>query len=708
MSPPRTRSSLERPVQYLKGVGPKRARSFSRIGVNTAGDLLYHVPRRYEDASTVAPISSLEVGTDATVIGEVVSKGVIPTRKGLRIFQAVLRDESGLIECAWPGQPFLDRSIRKGDVLLVTGPVRFFHGRQLQPREYVALGRAEKGDSPAEGAVLPIYPATEGLSQRVLRGIIDRNLDALREALPTEDPLPGALREQAGVPPLREAVRMVHRPDSLEEAERGRRRLAYEELFFLQLLHARARRRVAETGDAITFRRTNELLGPIYRGLPFELTDAQTRAVREIFDDMTDDRRMNRLLQGDVGSGKTVVALLAMALAAESGYQSALMVPTEVLAEQHLRTLRSLIGDAPLRVELLTGRVTGRDRRVVLQAIESGEVSVVVGTQALIQEGVRFHRLGLAVADEQHRFGVRQRMELAGAEADTDVDMDASGARPDVLVMSATPIPRSLALTLYGDLDLSVLDERPPGRRPLRTAMRKPGSRARVYDFIRKQVRAGRQAYIVYPLVEASEKMDLRAATEEHARLREEVFPDLCVGLVHGRMAGGEKEDVMRAFTRGDIDVLVSTTVIEVGIDVPNATVMVIEHAERFGLSQLHQLRGRVGRGADASYCILIAPDDGETAERLTIFTDTDDGFEIARADLRIRGMGDFFGARQHGLPAFRYCDFERDGDLLRRARSQAAAIVADDPELKRREHASLLTRLRERFGERERMYEVG
>lgn len=733
MSPPPTLSALERPVQYLKGVGPKRARAFARLGVNTAGDLLYHGPRRYEDASTVASIASLEVGMDATVIGEVVSKGVIPTRSGLRIFQAVLRDETGLIECAWPGQPYLDRTIRKGEVLLVTGPVRFFHGRQMQPREYVALGSGEK-DSPGEGTVLPIYPATEGLSQRVLRGILDTNLDALLASLPPEDVFPTKQLEAAGVPPLRDALAMVHRPSSLEEAEHGRRRLAYEELFFLQLLHARGRRRVAATENAIAFRRTNALLGPLYHALPFELTDAQTRAIREIFDDMTSPRRMNRLLQGDVGSGKTVVALMAMVLAAESGYQAALMVPTEVLAEQHLRTLTALAGELPLRVVLLTGRLSGAERRGALEAIASGEAALAVGTQALIQDGVRFRRLGLAVVDEQHRFGVRQRMALAGAGGRSGGEaVEGSSGRgagsgedgkgkgkgegegegegweqPDLLVMSATPIPRSLAMTLYGDLDLSVLDERPPGRAPVRTALRRPASRPRVYDFIREQVGAGRQTYVVYPLVGESEKTDLRAATEEHERLRDEVFPELRVGLIHGRMRSEEKDAIMRTFAAGELDVLVSTTVIEVGIDVPNATVMVIEHAERFGLSQLHQLRGRIGRGADESYCILLAPDDRETAERLEIFTGTDDGFEIARADLRIRGMGDFFGARQHGLPAFRFYDYERDGELLERARSHAQAIVAADPGLERRVYAPFVERLRERYGERERMYEVG
>jgi len=687
---------LDAPAQYLKGVGPKRAEALARLGVRTARDLLYHVPRRYEDASTVTPIGSLDVGMDATIIGEVVSKGIIPTRSGLRIFQAVLRDETGLIECSWPGQPFLDRTIRKGDLLLCTGPVRYFQRRQMQPREYVVLGRADEEDG-AAGRVLPIYPATEGLSQRVLRSIIDANLDRLLEWVEAEEPFDAARLRKAGVPPLREALEALHRPASLAAAERGRRRLAYEEIFFLQLLYARAHYRETRQRQGIAFKRTNELVGALYRRLPFRLTGAQTRALREIFDDMTSPRRMNRLLQGDVGSGKTVVALFAMLLAAENGYQAALMAPTEILAEQHARTLRNLLGEIPVRLELLTGGLGTAARREALAAIASGEAALVVGTHALIQDGVTFARLGLAIVDEQHRFGVKQRMALA-----------ALGERPDVLVMSATPIPRSLALALYGDLDLTVLDERPPGRKRVRTAVRGPAARDRVYAFIAEQVRAGRQAYIVYPLVEESEKIDLRSAAEEYHRLANEVFPEFRVGLIHGQLPGEEKDAVMRAFMAHELDILVATTVIEVGIDVPNATVMVIEHAERFGLSQLHQLRGRVGRGADESYCVLIASGGEEALERLRIFERSDDGFEIARADLRLRGMGDFFGARQHGLPEFRFFQPERDEDLLEVARADARALIASDPELARPEHEPLRAVLTARYGERERLYGVG
>ena len=686
---------LDRPAQYLKGVGPRRAEQLHKLDVSTARDLVFHVPRRYEDASTVASISSLEVGMDATVIGEVVSKGVLPTRKGLRIFQAVLRDDTGLIECSWPGQPFLDRSIHKGDRLLVTGPVRFFHGRQLQPREHIKLDRE---DAPSEsGRVLPIYPATEGLSQGILRKILDTNLDRLLPLLEDQEPFPAEHLDRVGVPPLVDALRALHRPPSIAEAEQGRRRLAYGELFFLQLLHARAHRAATEEREGITFRRTNELLRPFHEALPWELTDAQKRAVREILGDMTSGRRMNRLLQGDVGSGKTVVAVLAMLLAAESGYQAALMAPTELLAEQHMRNVQEMVAPLDVEVAVLLGKQSGAEREEAREAVRSGRAQLVIGTHALIQEGVEFRELGLVVVDEQHRFGVRQRMELTER-----------GADPDVLVMSATPIPRSLALTLYGDLDISVLDEKPAGRKPIKTGLRRDRDRPKVWEFVREQVESGRQAYVVYPLIEESEKVDLRAATAEYEKLDGEVFPDLAVGLMHGQMGTQEKEQTMAAFVAGDLDILVSTTVIEVGIDVPNATVMAVEHAERFGLSQLHQLRGRIGRGADQSYCVLLASGGPESMERLRILADSDDGFEIARADLRLRGMGDLFGAKQHGLPDFRFFDPDRDEKLLVTARQEAWRVIETDPELQRPEHQAFREELIERYGDRAKMYEVG
>ncbi|HET9439644.1 MAG TPA: ATP-dependent DNA helicase RecG [Longimicrobiales bacterium] len=692
----RQATPLDAPAQFLKGVGPKRAEALARLDIHTGRDLLYHAPRRYEDASTVTPIVKAEIGLDVTIIGEVVSKGVIPTRAGLRIFQAVLKDGTGRIEVSWPGQPFLDRSINKGDILLVTGSVRFFHGRVIQPREFIVLGNAEEqGEN--KGKVLPIYPATEGLSQRMLRNIVDANVPQLIAAADVDEVFDARTLKDIELPPLQTALQWVHQPETLEEAHRGRRRLAYDEVFFLQLLHARAHHHATRAKPGITFHRNDRLVGALYKQLPFVLTGAQTRALQEIFGDMTGSQRMNRLLQGDVGSGKTVVALFAMLLAVENGYQAALMAPTEILAEQHARTMRQLLGDLPVKSVLLTGRMSAGEKRAATAAMGDGSAPIVIGTHALIQEHISFHKLGLAVIDEQHRFGVRQRLALSEL-----------GDAADTLVMSATPIPRSLALTIYGDLDLSVLDELPPGRQRVRTALRDSKSRGRVYDFIREEVQKGRQAYIVYPLVEESEKVDLKAATAEYKKLSQEIFADLRVGLLHGQLSGDDKDVTMRAFAAGEIDILVATTVIEVGIDVANASVMVIEHAERFGLSQLHQLRGRVGRGADQSYCILIWEGGEEALGRLRIFEQSDDGFEIARADLQLRGMGDFFGARQHGLPEFRFFDVALDEDLLARARNAAREIVARDADLSASENALIRAQLERRYGARARLYEVG
>ncbi|MGH7469119.1 MAG: ATP-dependent DNA helicase RecG [Longimicrobiales bacterium] len=696
MPRPLVGSLLDQPAQFLKGVGPRRAEQFDRLGIRNAFDLLYHIPRRYEDASTVTPIVQARVGMDVTVIGEVTSKGVLLTRAGLRIFQALIRDGTGNIECSWPGRPYLDRTIQKGDLLLVSGPVRFYHGRVLQPREFVILGEAGDVEG-GQGKVLPIYPATEGLTQRAFRRILEQNLDGLLAAAESAEIFTAQELREAGLPPLRAALEALHRPTSLVETQQGRRRLAYEELFFLQLLHALAHHHATAAREGVALQRSDRLVGALFRQLPFQLTGAQTQALREIFQDLTAPVRMHRLLQGDVGSGKTVVALFAMLLAAENGVQSALMAPTELLAEQHAHTLRTLVGELPVHVVLLTGSLGAAERRQARAALADGSAHLVVGTHALIQEGVRFHRLGLAIIDEQQRFGVRQRLAL------TEL-----GPRPDVLVMSATPIPRSLALTVYGDLDLTILDELPPGRPRVRTATRDPAARDRVYTFIREQIAVGRQAYIVYPLVEESEKVDLKAATAEYERLSRDVFSDLRVGLLHGQLPADQKDSTMRAFASGRIDILVATTVIEVGIDVANATVMLVEHAERFGLSQLHQLRGRVGRGAAESYCIVIAEGGEDATQRLRVFTESDDGFAIARADLRLRGMGDFFGSRQHGLPDLRFFDPEQDDDLLARARARTRAIVQSDPALEAPEHERFRAVLLRRYAESARLYHIG
>jgi ATP-dependent DNA helicase RecG len=696
-----TLTALDKPVQFLKGVGPKRAEALQRMGILEARDLLFHVPRRYDDASTVTPISDLEVGMDATAVGRVRSKGVLPTRRGLRIFQAVLQDETGMVTCAWPGQPWLERRIREGDLLLVTGPMKFFHGRQLQPREFTILAREgqEETDS-AENAshIFVSYPASEEMPQWVLRRIFSRNLDALLPAVESEEYLSEPTRSQLALPGIRDAITQLHRPAALSEVEAGRRRLAFDELFFLQLVQARVRYRETMERPGIVFTRTNELIRPLHESLPFGLTEAQARVLREIYGDMTSPRRMSRLLQGDVGSGKTVVALFAMLLAVESGYQAALMAPTELLAEQHARKLGEMLRPLGLEVALLTGSLSQGGRSQILEGLSEGKIPLVVGTHALIQDSVTFARLGLSVVDEQHRFGVRQRMALGEREP-----------RPDVLIMSATPIPRSTAMALYGDLDLSVLDELPPGRKPVSTLLKRPSAREEVYRFVDEEVARGRQAYVVYPLVAESEKMDLKAATEEFERLRDGIFGHRSIGLLHGQLPSVEKDRIMRSFAVGEVDILVATSVIEVGIDVSNATVMVIEHAERFGLSQLHQLRGRVGRGAEKSYCILISQPGEGALERLKVLRDTPDGFAVARADLRIRGQGDLFGEAQHGRdPVLRFADLTRDEGLLVEAQARARALVEDDPELSHPRHGKVRELLERRWSERLKFFEVG
>jgi ATP-dependent DNA helicase RecG len=684
---------LDTPVAYLKGVGPVRAAALRRLGVVTAGDLLFHVPHRYEDATTVSPISSLEPGMDGTVIGTVISKGVLPTRKGLRIFQAVLRDDSGMIEVSWPGQPFLDRTIDKGDVLLVTGSVRFFHGRQLQSREFVNLGDDES--TTAGGRVLSVYPATEGLSFKQIRAIIEPHLDTLLTQV--TEYLPADVLAAAGVPGIAGALRSVHRPVSLADAMAGRSRLAFEELFFVQLLQQRAKDLARTHRAGIQFVNRRALTTRLREALPFQLTGAQVRAIREIVADMTSDRRMQRLLQGDVGSGKTIVALFAALLAIENGYQAAIMVPTELLAEQHVGSITRLLEPLGIVPVLLTGSLPARERRAVAERLSSAEPVLVIGTHALVQDATVFAKLGFAAIDEQHRFGVEQRKALG-----------AKGEMPDTLLMSATPIPRSLALTLYGDLDLSLLDERPPGRRPITTALRRESARARVLQFVDRQLEVGRQGYIVYPVIAESEKVDLKAASTMYEMLAAGPFAARRLALLHGRIPSDERDTIMRAFREGTIDLLVATTVIEVGIDVPNATVMLIEHPERFGLSQLHQLRGRVGRGAEESFCILLGDVSPETAERLDIFVRTEDGFEIAREDLRLRGMGDLFGERQSGVPTFRIADPLRDEELNQRARAAAASLLARDPGLERAEHAGLRRVIGERYARSLELFRVG
>jgi ATP-dependent DNA helicase RecG len=691
----------ESPIQYLKGVGPVRAVAFARLGVATVEDLLYHIPFRYLDATSVTPMARAAVGREVTLVGRVLSKGVLPTRRGLRIFRAVLQDASGVIEAAWPGQAFLDRAIKPGQLLLVTGPVKHFHGRQISPREHVILeeaGEAAEAAGAAEGLVIPVYAATEGLSHRVIRRLIHDHLDELLGLI--EDPLPGDLCRTAKVPELRRALEVLHRPSAASAAspagwEEGRRRLAFDELLDLQLVVTRARLVAKRAPKGASFTVRKELTSALKQALPFELTRGQKRAIREITKDMVSRERMHRLLMGDVGTGKTVAALFAMLLAVENDHQAVFMAPTELLAEQHARTLTQLLAPLGIVPEVLLGRLSAGEKAAVRRRIAQGSGRIVVGTHALIEETTAFHRLGLVVIDEQHRFGVEQRAALME-----------KGRAPDVLLLSATPIPRTLALTLYGDLDISVLTERPAGRLPVTTGVRTGAQRTRVYQFLREQCAAGRQAYVVYPVIEESERLDLRAATTMAGELARRLEP-VRVGLVHGRVKADERDRVMRAFRDGEVGVLVATTVIEVGIDVPNATVMVIEHAERFGLAQLHQLRGRVGRGSEPSQCILMS-DEGAAVSRLKRFARLADGFRIAELDLRERGMGELTGVRQSGGIGLRFANLVTDADLVVVARRLALGMLERDPALASARHEVLRKRIERRYERGMELFRVG
>jgi ATP-dependent DNA helicase RecG len=681
-------------IQYLKGVGPRRAEAFARLGVHTAEDLVYHAPFRYLDATDVTPIARADVGKEVTVVGRIVSKGVFPTRRRLRIFRAVLRDDTGLIECAWPGQAFLERSLREGQLVLVTGVVKYYHGRQLSPREHVVLSESREDDDEGgtQGLVLPVYSATEGLTHRQIRKVVADHLDAILEGV--EETVPAALVAETRLPNLRDALALIHRPKSVPEAELGRRRLAFDELLDLQLVVARARHLAKETSKGVPHVLKKALTTALKNALPFKLTADQRRCIREITADMTSDKRMHRLLMGDVGAGKTVVALFAMLLALENDSQAVFMAPTELLAEQHASTMTRLLAPLGIVPEMLIGRLTAKEKAAVRTRIADGDARLVVGTHALFQEQTAFHRLGLVVIDEQHRFGVEQRAALIE-----------KGEAPDVLLLTATPIPRTLAMTLYGDLDTSELREKPVGRLPVKTTLRSERDRKSVYDFIKAECQAGRCAFVVYPVIEESEKVDLKAATTMATQVAEAVAPSK-VGLVHGRLRPEERDHAMRAFRDGELSVMVATTVIEVGIDVPSASLMVIEHPERFGVAQLHQLRGRVGRGSDQSYCVLIAERGGR--ERLLEFARTTDGFKIAELDLKERGMGTLAGARQSGGMLLRYTDLERDGDLVRAARQFALDMIREDPVLAAPAHRKLRERIERRHARGMELFRIG
>lgn len=692
---------LRTPIQFVKGIGPKRAEALRSVGVETLEDLLYHIPRRYLDRSTICTIGEVPSGREVTVVGRVASFSRVPSvRGGKERLEMLLEDGTGVLRCIWfGGIRFVERALEVGKLVMVSGTVEAdgFYGRKMIHPDVEEFSEEER-DQLHTGRVVPVYPSSGEmkrvrLDSRGLRRVLKPLLDDLISRI--EDPLPQDILAKCGLMALPDALRSVHFPEDLLQAGKARKRLAFDDFFYLELLMAQRYRGRRARKEGISFPEVGDLVPKLLERLPFQLTEAQRRVMREIWRDMKSPYQMNRLLQGDVGSGKTLVALMTMLIAVANGYQAALMAPTEVLAEQHYLTIHALLEELGVRVGLLIGGMTPSQRRLMLRAIELGQVQIVVGTHALIQEEVKFGNLGVVVIDEQHRFGVMQRLRLRR-----------KGPCPDVLVMTATPIPRTLGLTVYGDLDVSILDEMPPGRRPVKTVWRSQSKRPQVLAFVREQVKKGHQAYIVYPLVEESEKVDLEAAVQAYEKLRREL-PDLRLALLHGRMRGEEKEEVMRAFKEGRIDVLVSTTVIEVGVDVPNATVMVVEHAERFGLAQLHQLRGRVGRGEAQSYCILLTGGrlSEEARERMLTMVRTNDGFEIAEKDLELRGPGEFMGTRQTGLPEFRTAHLIRDSELLPLARREAFSLVEQDPDLGR--YPALREELKRRFRETS-LIEVG
>jgi ATP-dependent DNA helicase RecG len=679
---------LATPLQYLKGIGPQRATLLEKKGLVTVEDALFFVPLRHEDRTRLTPLRQLQPGDVRTCSGVIVGVSAPPRGRSRAPLTVMLRDDTGHATATFfGGTRYLARVLKRGQRLVLHGRVKRFQGQiTIQPQDFEVV-EAGEDERLHTGRLVPVYSTTEGLAQRPLRALMWRVVEA--HAAAVTEVLPEPLRLRQKLLGLAQALRDAHFPASEAVLAEARRRLAFDDFLNLQLGLAILRSRTTrERGPAL--RPRGELVTRLRGALPYALTPAQERVWDEIRQDLAAPFPMHRLLQGDVGSGKTIVAALAVLTAVEAGYQAAVMAPTEILAEQHAVTFQQLLAPLGIPVTLLTSSLKGRDRDARRAAVAAGETPCVVGTHALVQEGVEFRRLGLAVVDEQHRFGVEQRARLS-----------AKGDQPNVLVMTATPIPRTLALTLYGDLDVSVIDALPPGRRPVKTVARTESKRREIYAFLRAQVAEGRQVYVVYPLVEESEAIDLKAATDMARHLQDEVFPDVAVGLMHGRLGVEEKDAIMRRFKAGEIQVLVSTTVIEVGIDVPNASVMLIEHADRFGLSQLHQLRGRVGRGPWKSYCILLTAgrQTPEAGQRIAAMVETTDGFRIAEADLALRGPGEFFGTRQSGLPEFRVADLLRDAAILEQARREASAIVAADPDLREAAHRglreSLLTRWR-------------
>lgn len=651
-------------IQYVKGVGPKKKVELNRLGIKTVYDLLTYYPRTYEDQSVLTKIADLKAGCQATVAGVIVNVSDRQGgRRGMTIITALVGDGSGFLQITWFNQKYLKKQLKPGSRVFVTGKVSYAYGGRgqfamSQLASFQILGEADEAETLT--GIMPVYGATEKLNQKFFRKIIK---ELFASELEVEEIIAEPIKAKYNLLNRFEALKNIHFPENFTELKIARARLAFEELYMIQCGLLLLKKRVQEKKSGVRHLADSNLLKQVLTALPFKLTHDQVKTWQEIKHDMESSVPMRRLVQGDVGSGKTVIALLALVKTVENGYQGALMAPTEILASQHYESFQKLLSDFGIRVGFLSGRLTKKKREEMYALLAEQKIDIVIGTHALIQEGVHFAKLGLVVTDEQHRFGIDQRAELEKKGELT----------PDVLVMTATPIPRTMTLTVYGDLDVSLIQELPPGRQPIRTFVRTPDRRELIYQYVLTQLKAGRQAYVVCPLIEMNEESDLPSAEEVYDELRFGIFQGVPCGLVHGRMKPAEKEQIMQAFYEDKIKLLVATTVIEVGVNVPNASIMVIEHAERFGLAQLHQLRGRIGRGEYKSYCILVSDMKTENAkERLKIMATTSDGFKLAEADLKMRGPGQFFGTLQHGLPDLKIADVLGDMDILFKAREAA------------------------------------
>jgi len=681
-------------IRYLKGVGPKKAELLEKLSIKQVEDLLYYMPRRYEDRRKSTLIKDLKVGEYQLINGKVLKTSTYVTKNRTRVFQVTLGDSTGVIYCVWFNQLFLKDTFKTEQEVLIYGKVERYKRLQINHPDYEIVKEDTRSLNMCK--IVPVYPLTQDVTQRYLRFLAS---EAIKNFLPTlKETLPANLIVRNRLVDLRFAISSIHFPVSFENLEKAYRRLIFEEFFILQLAFALRRKDLKTETKGIRHHLDSSLFESFKKLFPFEFTKSQAKAINEIQIDMANAKPMNRLLEGEVGSGKTVVAAYASLLTVKNGYQAAFMAPTEILARQHYVTLSELFMPLGINVRLLVSGLKKDKKIEIKNEIENGEVDIVVGTHALIWEGVQFSKLGLVVIDEQHKFGVTQRKLLR-----------TKAVNPDVLVMTATPIPRTLALTIYGDLDISVIKELPKGRQPIDTYFVEEEKRKDVYSFLREEIKKGRQGYIVYPRIWSGKDSSVKAATHMYNKLQEEVFPDLKLGLLHGRMNAEEKENIMKRFKDKRTDILVSTTIIEVGIDITNASVMLIENAERFGLSQLHQLRGRIGRGNYSSYCILLGDPKTESAKkRFYTLSETQDGFKIAEEDLELRGMGELLGTKQHGLPELRFGDIVKDFDIMEEARGEAFRLIKEDPYLKDPRNSLIKEVINSRFPDNIALIHVG